>query len=178
MNKGLSLCTGDVIGILNADDIYANSNILTKIIEGFKQNKTDAVCTDVGIYKDESFKNQFRYYKASRFKKWQFRIGMQPPHPGFFVKKECYENFGNFNEDYRISADFDLLMRFIWIHQISYKNLPFMSVKMLDGGASANGIKSKILMNKEDLDSLKKHGIYSNTVLIWSKYLFKVFQMI
>lgn len=178
MNKGVALATGEVVGILNADDIYANNEVISTIAEAFEQNKVDAICSDVGIYKDSDFTQQFRYYKASKFKLWQFRLGMQPPHPGFFVKNECYQKFGNFYDSYRISADFDLLMRFLWVHKIPYKNMDFMSVKMLDGGASASGLKSKIKMNKEDLDSLKRQGIYSNSLLIWSKYFFKVFQLV
>ena len=178
MNKGVSLATGDVVGILNADDIYANSQVISTIVTAFKGSKVDAICSDVGIYKDTAFQNQFRYYKASRFKLWQFRLGMQPPHPGFFVKNECYIKHGNFYDSYRISADFDLMLRFLWVHKTTFANIPFMSVKMLDGGASSSGLKSKIKMNKEDLDSLKRNGIYSNTFLIWSKYFLKVFQLL
>ena len=179
MNKGLALATGDVIGILNADDLYANNQVVSAIVSTFEQNQElDAVSSDVAIYKEENFSRPWRYYAAKSFRLWQFRLGIQPPHPGFFVKRTVYEKYGNFDTQYRISADFDLLLRFLYIHKTKTKYIDLLSVKMRDGGLSSQGLKSKILMNKEDLHSLRKNGVWSFGLLIWSKYLIKVFQLL
>jgi glycosyltransferase involved in cell wall biosynthesis len=178
MNKGLALATGDVVGILNADDMYADSTVLSQIMSEFKSDsELQAVCTDVGIYKDSELNKLYRYYKASAFKLWQFRFGTQPPHPGFFIKRECYLNHGNFDENYRISADFDILLRMLKVHGVNYKNIPLLSVKMQHGGASNSGLKSRMIMNRENLHSLRKNGVFSLSLLIWSKYFWKVFQI-
>lgn len=179
MNKGLAMATGDIIGILNADDLYANNQVISAIVSAFDENPDlDAVSSDVAIYKEEDFSKPWRYYTAKSFRLWQFRLGIQPPHPGFFVKKAVYEQYGNFDTQYRISADFDLLLRFLFIHKIKVKFIKLLSVKMRDGGLSSQGLKSKILMNKEDLHSLRKNGVWSTGLLIWTKYLIKVFQLL
>ena len=115
MNKGISASTGDVIGILNSDDLYKNANILQQISDRFSEN-VDAVCTDVEIFRGHP-ENVVRYYSCTKWKPWMFRVGHQPPHPGFFVRKNCYNKFGIFDTSYKIAADFDLLFRLIYKHK-------------------------------------------------------------
>ncbi|MBC7425285.1 MAG: glycosyltransferase [Bacteroidia bacterium] len=177
MNKGIRLATGDIVGILNADDFYASNQVLNYVNSQFTNSDIEGLCTDVAIYKNENFTKPFRYYSAQSFSTWQFIIGIQPPHPGFFVKKNCYDKFGLYDPEYRIAGDFELLLRFIKINKIKTVYNNFLSVKMRDGGLSASGFKSKVKMNKEDLKALKKHGIFSFGLLIWTKYIFKLKQL-
>lgn len=178
MNKGIQRASGDIIGIVNADDFLADNQVISKIVAIFNSRQTDAVSSSIAIYKNDNFKKIWRFYNAKRFRLWQFRIGIQPPHPGFYVKKECYENFGIYDPQFSISGDFDLLLRMLYIHKIKCIYSDLISVKMRDGGISSKDFKSKIKMNREDLVSLRKNGIKSNILLIWLKYFIKFFQLI
>lgn len=177
MNKGVSVATGDIVGILNADDFFANNEVISQIAELFTSKSVDAVCSSVAIYKDENFDKPWRLYNAKNFRLWQFRIGIQPPHPGFYVKKEWYDKLGLYDKQFKISGDFDLLLRMLFVNKIKAVYTDLLSVKMRDGGVSSKDFKSKVLMNKEDLTSLRKNGIKSNLFLIWCKYLLKIFQL-
>ncbi len=178
INKGLDLATGDIIGLLHSDDFYPDNHVLSHIAEMFIRNPaTEAVSSSVKIFKDDNFETAFRTYNAAKFRKWQFRMGIQPPHPGFFIRKEALKKVGHYDTSYKISGDFDWLLRALWIQGVKTFFTNFVSVFMRDGGMSSSGINSKRLMNSEDLRSLKEHRIYSNPLLIYSKYLIKVFQV-
>ncbi len=177
-NKGLGQVSGDIVGILNSDDFYPHSSVITNVVELFNLHpKAEAISTSVQIFKNNQFIQPFRTYHARSFKKWQFRIGIQPPHPGFFITTTALSRVGKYNENYRISGDFEWLLRAIWVHKIKvvYSNL--VTVYMRDGGLSASGFSSKKRMNTENLKALKTNGIYSNLAFIYSKYLLKVFQL-
>lgn len=175
MNKGLARATGEVVGILNSDDLYAHDQVLANVAVNFSDPGLQGLCTDVSIFSG-SPDHIIRRYRCTRWKPWMFRIGHQPPHPGFFVRKHCYDRFGHFDTGFRTAADFDLLLRFILKHRISMKYLPETTVLMRSGGASQQGIKALAAANREDHLSLRKNGYFSWLPLIWMKYLIKVFQ--
>lgn len=177
MNKGLAHATGDVVGILNSDDIYAHNQVLSQVAAAFGQADMDCLCTDVSIFKSTP-DNIIRKYSCTRWKPWMFRIGHQPPHPGFFVRKYCYEKYGVFDTTFKTAADFDLLLRFILKHKCRtlYRNMT--TVLMRSGGESQRGFKAIARANREDHRSLQKNGYSSWLPLIWLKYLIKVFQFI
>jgi glycosyltransferase involved in cell wall biosynthesis len=178
LNKGLRNATGDIIGILHADDKYASKKVIEDIAEMFQSKRCDAVSSSVNIFKDNNFDKPYRKYNATNFKTWQFTMGIQPPHPGFFISKEALIKVGEFDISYKISGDFDWLLRAIRKHKINVFYTTYVSVFMRDGGISSSGWKSKVLMNKEDLNSLKKNGFKSHILLIWMKYFIKLFQLI
>ncbi len=179
MNKGVALASGDVVGILNADDFLADNTVIEKIANLFAQNPgIDAVSTDVAIYKGEDFSKPWRYYAAKSFRKWQFLMGIQPPHPGFYVKREFYEKYGNYRTDFRIAADFDLMLRFIYIHACKVLYSPILSVKMRDGGISSKDFKSKLRMNQEVQKSLSDNKLPAYRIFIWLKYCIKIWQLV
>ncbi|MCC6817676.1 MAG: glycosyltransferase [Bacteroidia bacterium] len=178
LNKGLKMCSGDIIGILHSDDHLANPQVIETIVGFFEQDKTiEAVSSSIEIFKPGKLSKPYRVYKATNFKVWQFRIGIQPPHPGFFFHKNAITKVGYFNSSYKISGDFDWLLRAILKEKINVKYSNYVSVNMLDGGVSSSGLNSKKLMNKENQRILKAHGIYSNSFLMYLKYLFKIFQL-
>ena len=178
INKGISMCKGDIIGLLHSDDIYPNENVISTVVSYFQNDLSlEALSSSVEIYKTADFINPYRIYKASNFRKWQFKIGIQPPHPGFFITKEAFNKVGYYRTQYKISGDFEWLLRAIIINKIVVKFVPFTSVYMLDGGLSSAGWKSRFKMNNENLKILKSHGIYSNKLLIYFKYLLKLFQI-
>lgn len=178
LNKGLKLATGDIIGILHSDDFYPHASVINEIQKIFDSNpECEAVSASVEIFKGENFKTPFRNYDATKFKPWQFRMGIQPPHPGFFIKKNVLKSVGFFDIRYKISGDFDWLLRAIKVHKINVHYTAFVAVNMRDGGLSSSGMASKQQMNREDLQSLRTHHIYSNLFLIYLKYFIKLFQI-
>lgn len=176
MNKGIALSTGEVIGILNSDDVLAHSGVIADVVAAMNDN-TEAICSDVNIFKDKK-ENVVRKYRCTRWKPWMFRIGHQPPHPGFFVRKTCYEKYGSFDLQFKRAADFELLLRFIGVHKINTKFLPYTSVLMRSGGSSQQGLTAISEANIEDHRALKKHGYFSVLPLIWCKYFLKIFQWV
>lgn len=178
INKGLYLSKGDILAILHADDRFYDSNVLSFVADQLSvENGPDALAGSVNIFKPGDLIKPYRVYNAAKFRDWQFRIGIQPPHPGFFITRNAFEKVGYYRTQYKISGDFEWLLRAIRIHKLKVKYTDKVCVNMLDGGLSSSGWKSKTLLNKEILRILKMHGIYSNKLLVYSKYLLKVFQL-
>lgn len=178
INKGISISQGEIICLLHADDTFADFGTLSHILFLFNNNpNADAVAASVNIYRGSEFNMPYRVYDSTTFRTWQFRIGMQPPHPGFFVKRSAFEQVGYYRTQYKISGDFDWLLRAIYLCKLKVLYTNYTAVHMRDGGMSSSGWKSKKLMNNENLRILKFHGIYSNGLLIYLKYIFKIFQV-
>ncbi|MEL6697029.1 MAG: glycosyltransferase family 2 protein [Bacteroidota bacterium] len=178
MNKGIHHATGDVVGILNADDFYVHTGVISKIVEAFQEEKVETVFGDLVIVDPVDTDKVERYYSGKTFKPSQVKQGHMPPHPTFFVKRELYEKYGVFNQEYRIVGDFELITRFLHIHQASYHHIPDVMVRMRSGGHSQGGFATTMKLNKEMLSALRNLGIKSSLPMIYSKYFFKVFQLV
>jgi glycosyltransferase involved in cell wall biosynthesis len=169
MNKGIELATGDIIGILNSDDVLFDNEIIKKVVHSFSPD-VDCVYGNV-ILVNESNK-VVRNYSSTNFNLKDFEFGHMPPHPSFYVRKEAFQKFGYYNTSFRISADYDLLLRFLYIHKLKSKYLDFILVKMRDGGISSS-LKNKWLLNKEILVACRLQNINTNFFKVYSKYIFK-----
>lgn len=178
MNKGIKKSTGDVVGILNSDDSYYDELAISHIANGFMHDKVDSVFADVIIVKEKNQNHIVRYYGSKYFKLWHFRFGHMPPHASFFVKRNLFEKYGYYDLRYRISADFDLLLRYLYINKISYKYIPNIIVRMSLGGISTQGFSSIKQMNRELKLILKRNKVKSNILFIYAKYLLKIFQLV
>lgn len=149
MNKGLKLATGNIIGILNSDDFYASNNIIEKVVNVFNENNIDSVYGDL-VYVDSNNTDKIvRYWKSIPFKKGLFRKGWHPAHPTFFVKKDVYDKYGIFNLDFKIAADYEIMLRFLEKYKISTYYIPEILVKMRIGGESNKNIKNIVRANIE-----------------------------
>jgi glycosyltransferase involved in cell wall biosynthesis len=177
MNKGLRLATGDIVGILNSDDFYADTTILRQIVETFQKTKVDSLYADIAFVSKENLEKIIRYYSSASFKPWKFRFGYMPAHPSFFLKREMYEKYGLFKPDFKLCADFDLLVRLYHTHHITSVYFPKMVVKMRMGGKSNQSLKNILLLNKEILRGCLENGIQTNLVFIYLKYFTKVFEL-
>lgn len=163
MNKGIKLATGDIVGFLNSDDFYKNNEVISKVVREFKKETTlDACYSDLVYVKKNCTSKIVRYVKSCDFKKGLFPIGWCPPHPTFFVRKSIYEKYGNFNLDYRLASDVELMMRFLEIHEIKSNYIPEVFVKMRLGGVTNKSLKNIFIQNLEILNSLKKNGLKVN----------------
>ena len=173
MNKGIGLATGNIIGILNSDDIYMNSNVIKQVIKEFNNRNIDSVFSDLVYVSQNDTKKIIRYFDSSQFKPSLFAYGLMPAHPTFFVKRKAYEKYGVFRTDLKIAADFDILVRFLYIHKISYSYIKEVLVKMRVGGVSTS-FNSIWINNIETLRVCRDNGVKTNIFKILSKYPAKI----
>jgi len=158
MNKGISISTGDYVGILNSDDVYINNNVISDVMLNFKRKNTDIVYGNI-LYVSHDLKKIIRYWKSSGYVYGSFRKGWHPPHPAFFCKRSLYNSHGDFDLELRVAADFDLMLRFFEVHKCSSFHIDKYLTKMRIGGESNNSIKNIIKGNKDVLRSFKKYSI-------------------
>ena len=178
MNKGIRMATGDIIGIINSDDFYFRNDVITKIVEAFNDNNVQAIYGDVRFVNPNNLDRTVRYYSSKRFVPSLFRFGFMPAHPTFFTYRKYFDQLGYYKTNYKIAADYELLLRFLYVHRLKSKYLPLDFMKMRTGGASTASIKSNILLNKEIVRACKENGIWTCYPLLLLKYLVKVFELI
>ena len=212
INKGIKMATGDVVGILNADDVLASDETLAHVASAFEspevgspKSEVDCVYADIRFVKrrDAASPSQLgdvaspsqlggvaspsqesldslraaptvRYCSAKRWRPWMFRFAAMVPHPSFYVRRECFARLGGYSLDYRICADFELELRYLYLAKLKAAYLPECVVVMRMGGASTAGWRSNVEINREDLRALRSHGVWSCLPLIYLKYLFKI----
>lgn len=177
MNKGIRLATGDIIGILNADDFYANQQVIEKVTALFRESGADALFADLVYVRPDNLDKVVRYYSGANFSPDKFAWGWMPPHPTFFVRRELYERYGLFRTDYRIAADYELTARFLARHRVKYVYLPEVIVRMRTGGVSTRNLRSNWILNREILRACAENGIPTNMLKVYSKYFRKVTQL-
>lgn len=171
MNKGILGSTGSVIGILNADDVFYDSDVLQNVMTCFHgRPNLDAVYCDVVFTKKGRV---WRHYSAKQWKPHRLAWGFMPPHPGVFLRREIFDRFGYYKTDYQIAADYELLIRLFWKHNIQSTYLPFVSTNMSLGGVSTRSVKSNLILNQEIKRACLENGLSTNYFKIYSKYLFK-----
>ena len=159
INKGIKNSTGDVIGFLNSDDTFYDENSLQNIVDAFDDN-TDCVFGDL-VYTDKNEKLK-RVWKGSEFKKGAFKKGWMPAHPTFYCRRSVYEKLGLYDDSFKIAGDFELMLRFLEKHNIRSKYIPRTLVNMKVGGASNNGLKSKLDILKEEFRAFNQNEIKVN----------------
>lgn len=179
MNKGIQMATGDVVGITNSDDFYHNTDVISKIASFFtKYSGVEEVYADVRFVNPNNLKKTVRYYSSKNFSPARFRFGFMPAHPTFFTYKKFFDAFGYYKTDYKIAADYELLIRFLYTNNLNYKYIPLDVMKMCAGGASTASIKSNILLNKVIVRACRVNGIKTCFPLLLLKYFIKVFELV
>jgi glycosyltransferase involved in cell wall biosynthesis len=176
INKGIKLATGDIVGILNSDDFFINDEIIGKVADSFKNDDIDAVIGDVRFVDRFDTSKVVRYYSSKNFTIPKFKLGYMPAHPTFYARRELFEQFGYYKTGYSIAADFELMVRFLFIHKIKYKYLELTFLSMRTGGVSNRSFKSRLTLNKEITRALRENGLRTNIFLIYLKYLVKIFE--
>jgi glycosyltransferase involved in cell wall biosynthesis len=178
INKGIRLATGDVVGILNSDDFFPSPHIVSQIAEALAVRNVDAIFGDVAFVRPDNLDRIVRMYSSRKFSPSQFARGYMPAHPTFYVRRRCYEQFGVYQTDYKIAADYELLVRFIHRHRISYAYLPVTMVYMRTGGVSNRTVASRYVLNREIVRACKENGLTTNMARLSLKYVFKVFEYV
>ena len=169
MNKGIAMATGDVIGILNSDDVYMNNHVVSDLMAKMQEAQADVVFADLILVDERHLERILRYYDSGQFDPSRFRYGWMPAHPTVFVKKRIYDEVGLFKTDYQIAADYEMLIRILAVKKAPYAYLPKPVVRMRSGGASTSGLSRNWILNTEIVRACKENGIYSNMVMLLLK---------
>lgn len=178
MNKGIAMATGDIVGILNSDDFYTSNDILELVAETMNNEDIEAIYGDIHFVNDDNLDKCTRYYSSRIFRPWLMRFGFMPAHPSFYCRRSVYTKYGTFNTKYRIGADFESLIRYLYTHRIKTRYIKRDFVTMRSGGVSTDGFRSRARIMKEHLKALKQNKIYSNVFLLSLRYPYKIYEVL
>lgn len=178
MNKGLARVTGDIVGFLNSDDFFTDNDCLQAVIEAFTANDIDAIYGNVHYVHSDDLDTMVRFYSSKRFRPNLMRLGFMPAHPSFYCKREIYNKYGVFDTSYKIASDFELLLRFIYVHKIKTKYIPKDFVTMRTGGLSTSGFRSHNQIMKDHHKALKVNNVYSNFFILCLRYIYKSYEVV
>jgi glycosyltransferase involved in cell wall biosynthesis len=194
MNKGVGLATGDIIGILNADDFYTGDQVLSSVAKVFQEKRTASCYGDLQYVqekladdsrqlaakdkiKEKSFK-VVRHWTSGEFDLRKFYWGWMPPHPTFFVRREVYERYGLFNLELGSAADYEIMLRFLVKHQLTAAYIPEVLVKMRTGGVSNASVKNRLAANRMDRKAWTVNGLRPYPWTLWMKPMRKIGQWV
>ena len=176
INKGIKMATGDVIGILNADDLFESTDTLAHVAAVFTPD-VDAIYADIRFVKGD-LQTTRRYYSAKHWRPWMLQWGKMPPHPSVYIRRELFDRYGLYKLGYDIAADYELLIRYLRMAGIKARYLNECVVRMRMGGKSTRGWKSFMTLNKEIVRGNLENGYFCCFPMLLPKYLFKIFEFI
>jgi len=159
LNKGIDAATGDVIGFLHSDDLYANQKVLSRIAHEFSNDATDATYGDLDYVLQANINKIVRSWVSGGFDRSKMKNGWMPPHPTFYMRREHYVDLGGFNLKYIISADYDSMLRYLWKNKLNPCYIPEVLIKMRLGGKSNNSFSNILKKTTEDKKVMVENGI-------------------
>ena len=165
LNKGIRLATGDVVGFLHSDDIFASTETIKMIAEAFTKFQVDSVYGDLVYVDQEDTEKIIRFWRSHKFSRARALTGWMPPHPTFYAKRYVYENYGGFNTTFKCSADYESILRFLVRFKVSTFYIPIILVRMRMGGVSNKGIKNLIRKSLEDVRAMHINGLITFAAL-------------
>jgi glycosyltransferase involved in cell wall biosynthesis len=185
INKGIKMATGDIIGILNADDYLDGEDVLARIVKSFNDDNSkscslECVFGNVRFVKEVGGKTQ-RVCFARFWRPWMLHWGYMPPHPAIFIRRECFSKWGGYEpsrKEYRIAADYELLVRYFCRRKISYKYVPICTTVMRLGGVSTKDIEARKKLNEEIIKANRINGYFCTWLMLLPKYAIKVWEVI
>jgi len=178
MNKGISLATGEVVGILNSDDIYVDPGVLSIVAAAFADPAVMTTYADLQYVHPADMNKIIRTWKTGPFNRKNFYYGWMPPHPTFFVRRQIYDQVGLFNSSLRSAADYELMLRVLLKHGFSTHYIPLVIVKMRAGGMSNASFWNRLWANKEDRLAWKLNGLQPYFFTLYAKPLRKIPQFL
>lgn len=174
MNKGVVAATGDFVGVLNSDDIFADVNVIKSLVMHLQSNPgADAAYADLVFVERNNINFVTRKYSSAGFSPWKIRFGFMIPHPTFYARRQLFSTLGSYKLGYRVSADFELMARF-FSRGVKMTRHSAVMVKMREGGISTTGFWWRIHQNLEIVRACKGNGIYTNIFLVAMKVPFKL----
>lgn len=171
MNKGVKLATGDIVGILNSDDVFYNDNVIQNIVNFHLINEIDASIGNIVQHKNGK---PIRLYNSSNWKPEKLKVGFMPPHPSIFFKRELFEKLGYYRLDFISAADYELVTRFFLKNNLSYKYSGITTTSMAMGGISSSGLKSYFLISQEICRLLKMNEVAYSSLKIYFRFVWKI----
>nr|WP_256484283.1 glycosyltransferase family 2 protein [Mucilaginibacter flavidus] len=176
MNKGIELATGDVIGILNADDFFADNMVLVSIADAFNKNRTDIVYGDLEYLNEKG--DVLRKWRSSSFRRRNFEYGWMPAHPTFYCRRELFGRFGVYSLRFGTAADYELMLRFLYAGKLTAVYLDKVLVKMRTGGKSNQSLTSRLKGLFHDFRAMRHNRIFLPIFTIIMKPMRKIRQYI
>ncbi|HSN60042.1 MAG TPA: glycosyltransferase family 2 protein, partial [Ferruginibacter sp.] len=176
INKGMKMATGEVIGILNSDDVLDNDHVIFNIVKEFVANKADAVYGDLEYVAQDDTDKVLRVWKGMPYKRSRFEHGWMPAHPTFYVKRKLVEKYGGYETHYFSAADYEFMARYLYQHKITASYLPKLIVRMRMGGASNVNLKQRLRANRRDFLAMKRNKIPFAFIVSILKPLIKLHQ--
>ncbi len=165
LNKGIKLATGDVVGFLHSDDMYASTETVKIIAEAFTKFQIDSVYGDL-VYVDQNDTSKIiRFWRSRKFSRAKALTGWMPPHPTFYLKREIYEKYGGFNTTFKIAADYESILRYLVRFKASTFYIPIVLIRMRVGGESNKSVKNIIRKSLEDIRAMNTNGLISVAAL-------------
>jgi glycosyltransferase involved in cell wall biosynthesis len=178
MNKGIQLASGDIIGILNADDLYSSNDIISKIVNQFTKYNADALYGDLKYVLKNDISKTIRFWKSGEYGEGKFLNGWMPPHPTFFVKRSVYNQLGLYRTDIPSAADYELMLRYIHVNKINLTYLPELVTIMREGGVSNKSLMNRWKANRDDLRAWQVNNVKPNAFTLILKPLSKLIQFV
>jgi glycosyltransferase involved in cell wall biosynthesis len=177
MNKGLTRATGEIIGFLNADDFFADAEVLARVVQAFESDSGIEACFGDLVYVSEDNRNVVRYWKSRPYKKGSFAQGWCPAHPTFYIRRSALNRLGQFDLNYSLAADAEFMMRYLEFGGIQSAYIPHIQVRMRLGGATNQSWGNIVRQNFEILQAFKKNHIpYSLPSFLLHKLISRVWQ--
>ncbi len=178
INKGMAVATGDIIGILNSDDVLDNENVITTIVNCFEKQGVDSIYGDLEFVDRNDVNKVMRIWKGQPFKRSRFRYGWMPAHPTFYIKRSLVEKYGAYENHYYSAADYEFMSRYLYLNSVSSYYIPELLVRMRMGGQSNVNIKQRLRANRRDYLAMKKNKIPFAFFVSILKPLIKVHQFV
>lgn len=176
MNKGLHLATGDIVGFLNSGDFYADENVIARIVEAMQTNNVDCSYGDLEYVAKDNLEKVVRKWKSQPYQDGLFEKGWHPPHPTFYAKKYIFDEYGRFDLNYKISADYEIMLRFLKKHGLKSCHIPEVLIRMRIGGKSNRNLWQIIKANVECYQAWKKNNLNISPFIMIRKPLSKIAQ--
>jgi len=157
MNKGIQLATGDIIGMLNADDYFADDSVISDIADAFEKNNTDIIYGDLDYINAKG--RVVRKWRSGEFSRRKMEFGWMPPHPTFYCKRNLFEKFGGYSLDYGTAADYELMLKYLYVNKLTAHYLKKVIIKMKLGGKSNKSLGARVKGLFYDLKAMRNNGI-------------------
>lgn len=174
INKGIEMATGDIVGILNSDDVFASADSVKSIVDCFETCDTDSVYGDLVYVDANNTQKILRYWKGVSYKRSRFRYGWMPAHPTFYVRRKLIKKYGLYENHYYTAADYEFMARYLFLNKVSSQYIDTMLVKMRTGGLSNENLKSRLRANRRDFLAMKKNKIPFSFIVSILKPLIKL----
>ncbi len=178
MNKGIRAATGDIVGILNSDDMYTDAHVISKVVKTFEDPSVNACYADLQYVDAGNTSLVTRTWKSGHHHEKSFYWGWMPPHPTFFVRKSVYDQVGLYNTLMHSAADYEMMLRIFVKQSMRVAYIPQFIVKMRTGGVSNNSFKNRLRANREDRNAWRINGLKPYFFTLYLKPLRKITQFL